>query len=462
MRHVRISFVVVAFLALSARAEEPRLSADQRLARDIYKELIEINTTHSTGSTTKAAAAMAKRLAAAGFPAKDLHLLGPTPSKQGLVARLRGGHDHAPLLLLAHLDVVEAKREDWSMDPFTLIEQDGYFYGRGTLDDKAMAAIYVANLVRMKHEGLKPNRNIILALTADEEGGPDNGVAWLLAHHRDLVDAALVINEGGGGRIRNGKYLSNGVQAGEKTYTNFLLEVRNKGGHSSLPTKDNAIYRLAAALDRLAQYEFPIELNEITRIYFARSAALEDGQIAADMTAVLQDPPDPAAAARLAQTPTFNALLRTTCVPTRLDGGHADNALPQSARANINCRIMPGHGTDEIRATLVQVLADEQISVTETEPATAAPASPLDAALLQPVERITEEMWPGTPAIPTMSTGASDSRYFRNAGIPAYGVSGIFVDMDDIRAHGKDERLGVKQFFEGQEFLYRLVLALTT
>ncbi len=447
-------------LAAPARAG---LSPQQQLARAIYEELINIDTTHSTGSTTIAATAVTKRLNAAGFPAADIKQLGPTPTKGGLVARLRSAHPtKKPLLLLAHLDVVEAKREDWSVDPFKLLEQDGFFYGRGTLDDKAMAALFIANLITMKRDGTKTDRDVILALTADEEGGPDNGVDWLLKHHRELVDADLVINEGGGGRMRNGKYVLNGVQASEKTYTNFMLEVKNKGGHSSLPTKDNCIYRLAAGLNRLAQFDFPVELNDITRTYFERSAPLEGGQVGTDMQAILREPPDPEAVKRLSDTPAYNALFRTTCVATRLDGGHADNALPQTARANVNCRILPGHSTQEVRRTLVQVLADDQITVTETEPSVAAPASPLDPELMQAVERITAAMWPGVPAVPTMSSGASDSRYFRNAGIRAYGVSGIFVDMDDVRAHGKDERVGVQQFYEGQEFLDRLVRALTT
>ena len=455
--------LAITFLVPFCARAESTLSPQQQLTRDIYEELIDINTTHSSGSTTKAATAVAKRLQAAGFPAADIHQLGPTPTKGGLVARLRSAHPtKKPLLLLAHLDVVEAKREDWSVDPFKLLEQDGFFYGRGTLDDKAMAAIFVANLIRMKRDGVKTDRDIILALTADEEGGPDDGADWLLKNHRELVDADLVINEGGGGRMRNGKYVLNGVQASEKTYTNFMLEVKNKGGHSSLPTKDNCIYRLAAGLGRLEKFDFPVEINDVTRTYFERSAPLEGGQTEADMLAVVHDPPDQEAVKRLSETPAYNALLRTTCVATRLDGGHADNALPQTARANVNCRILPGHTSEEVQRTLMQVVADDQISITETEPSVAAPASPLDPQLMQAVEQITRAMWPGVPAVPTMSSGASDSRYFRNAGIRAYGVSGIFVDMDDVRAHGKDERVGVKQFYEGQEFLDRLVRALST
>jgi acetylornithine deacetylase/succinyl-diaminopimelate desuccinylase-like protein len=307
-----------------------------------------------------------------------------------------------------------------------------------------------------------PQRDVILALTADEEGGPDDGAEWLLKNHRELVDAELVINEGGGGRSRKGKYIANGVQASEKTYATFQLEVKDKGGHSSLPTKDNAIYRLAAGLGRLQRYQFPVELNEVTRAQFAGVAKTESSQVATDLLAVLKNPPDKAAIARLSETPLFNATMRTTCVATRLDAGHADNALPQTARAIVNCRILPGHTPEEVQRTLVQVLADERIVVTPTEPPVAAPASPLRPQFMKTVERITQEMWPGVPVVPSMSTGATDSRYFRNAGIAAYGVSGLFVDIDDEREHGKDERLGVKQFYEGQEFLTRLVTALAT
>ncbi|MBI1814207.1 MAG: M20/M25/M40 family metallo-hydrolase [Deltaproteobacteria bacterium] len=462
MRTTPIAVALFTVFSLSAYASELPLSPQQKRVRDIYQELIEIDTTHSTGSTTTAAKTVAKRLRAAGFAAKDVQILGPKPNRGNLVARLHGSDAKRPLLLLAHLDVVEAKRSDWSVDPFKLLEQDGFFYARGSLDDKAMAAIFVEIMLRMKQAGGKPDRDVILVLTADEEGGPDNGVDWLLKNHRDLVDAEMVLNEGGGGRMRSGTYLLNGVQASEKTYTNFLLEVKNKGGHSSLPTKDNAIYRLAAGLGRLEKFEFPVELNDVTRAYFERSAKTESGQTTTDMLALLQDPPDTQAIARLSETPSYNALMRTTCVATRLEGGHADNALPQTARANINCRVLPGHSMDEVRQTLIGVLADDQIGITETEPASAGPASPVDPALIAVVERITESMWPGVPVIPTMSTGASDSRYFRSAGINAYGVSGIFVDMDDVRAHGKDERVGVKQFYEGQEFLSRLVTALTT
>lgn len=453
--------IALTVLLVAAPVSGAPLTPDQQLARDIYAELIAIDTTEAHGDTTKAAQAVARRLKAAGYVDDEVRVLGPKPTKGNLVARLRGSGAREPLLLLAHLDVVEAKREDWSVEPFELLERDGYFYGRGSLDDKAMAAIFAADMIRMKREGVKPDRDIVLALTADEEGGPDNGVDWLLKTHRELVDAVTVINEGGGGRMRGDKYLQNGVQAAEKTYTDFTLEVTNKGGHSSLPTADNAIYRLANALVRIEAHTFPVELNEVTRGYFSATAGIESADVAADMRALLREPPDPAAVERLSAVPSYNAVMRTTCIATLLDAGHAPNALPQRASANVNCRVLPGHAPEEVRLALVNVIADEQISITEVQPAVAAPASPLDPELMQAVESITDDMWPGVPAIPMMSAGATDARYFRNAGIPAYGVSGLFVDMNDIRAHGRDERLGVKQFYEGQEFLRRLVEALS-
>lgn len=461
---IKLLGVIVTSMAMATASsgQSKPLSSWQNLARDIFEELININTTDSVGSTTKAAEAMAARLKAAGFPPADIQVLGPHPRKGNLVARLRGTGAKKPLLLLAHLDVVEAHREDWSIDPFKFLERDGYFYGRGTTDDKAMAAIWMANLIRFKQEGFKPDRDMIIALTADEEGGDYNGVKWLLESRRNLIDAEYCFNEGGGGLIKNGKYLLNEVQASEKVYLSFNLEVKNRGGHSSLPTKDNAIYHLAEGLTRLARFDFPVHLDEITRAYFLRSAALETGQIAADMKAVTLTPPDPAAVARLSQVPLYNALMRTTWVATRLAGGHADNALPQTARAVVNCRILPGESPDEVEQTLIKVLADKQISVSRIEKPKFSPSSPLKPEIMKPIEQITEQMWPGVPVIPTMCTGGTDGLYFRNAGIPTYGISGLFEDMDDVRAHGKDERIAMKSFFEGQEFLYRVVKSVSS
>ena len=447
-----------------------QLSADQRLLREIFQELIEINTDYATGSTTRAAEAMAARLRAAGFPAEDVKVLVPESSNNNevarrrgnLVARLRGTGARKPLLLLAHLDVVEARREDWSVDPFKLLEQDGYYYGRGTVDDKAMAAIYIANLIRYKKEGFMPDRDIIVALTADEETGDFNGAEWLLKNHRNLIDAEFGINEGGRGQLKKGKRLLNAVQASEKVYQSFRLEVKNKGGHSSLPVKDNAIYHLAAGIDRLAKFDFPVNLNEVTRAYFQKMSAIETGQVAADMKAVAQTRPDPAVVSRLAASPYYNALMRPTCVATRLEAGHADNALPQPARATVNRRILPQESAAEVQQTLVKVLADDRITVAPIEPPKPSPPSSLKAEIMRPIESITNKLWPGVPVVPIMGTGATDSLYFRQVGIPMYGVSGLFGDIDDNRTHGKDERIGVKEFYEGQQFLYRLVKALSS
>ncbi|HKQ73644.1 MAG TPA: M20/M25/M40 family metallo-hydrolase [Blastocatellia bacterium] len=443
----------------SAQAQTMKLSAEQQLAREIFQQLIEINTTDSVGDCSAAAKAMAERLKAAGFSEEDLKTLGPHPRKGNLVARLRGTGARKPILLLAHIDVVEAKREDWSFDPFKFLEKDGYYYGRGTSDDKAMAAIFIANLIRFKQEGFKPDRDIIVALTADEEGGDYNGVEWLLKNHRQLIEAEFGLNEGGGGAIRDGKKIFNSVQASEKIYQSFLFEVKNKGGHSSRPVKDNAIYHLAAALQRLAQFDFAINLNEVTRAYFERVSKLESGETAAAMKGLTQNPPDARSVAYLGNIPAYNATMRTTCVATMLEAGHAENALPQTARATVNCRILPTETAERTRETLIKVVNDSRITITPIKEPKPSPPSPLAADVMQPIERITVEMWPGVPVIPVMSTGATDSLYLRNAGIPVYGTSGIFGDIDDSRAHGKDERIGVKAFYDGQEYLYRLVKA---
>jgi len=432
-------------------------------AREIFKQLIEINTTDTpAGNVTTAADAVAARLKAAGFPANDIQVLGPDPRKGNLVVRVHGTGGKRPLLLLAHLDVVEAKREDWSFDPFTFLEKDGYFYGRGTSDDKSMAAHFVANLIRLKEEGFKPERDLILALTADEEGGTFNGVDWLVKNHRDLIDAEFAINEGGGGTMRKGKYLTNEVQASEKVFQDFRLEVTNSGGHSSLPVKDNAIYHLSEGLARLAKFEFPVQLNEVTRGYFEKSATVQtDPKMAADMRAVARPAPDLAAAARLsASLPYYNAQMRTTCVATRLFGGHAQNALPQLATANVNCRILPGVSPASVRDKLVEVLADPKIAVAFVGDATPSKPSPLRPDVMGAIESINKDLFPGVIVVPVMSTGATDGLYLRNGEIATYGVDGTFGDIDDVRAHGRDERVGVKQFYEGLEFQYRLIKAL--
>jgi acetylornithine deacetylase/succinyl-diaminopimelate desuccinylase-like protein len=465
----RIRTVVRGLAVASLLIPVPDLSAQslaphQQLAREVYKQLIEINTSDSVGDNTAAAEAMAARFRAAGFPAADIFVGGPVPRKGNLVVRYRGRSTAGlkPILLLAHLDVVEAKKEDWSpdLDPFKFIEKDGYFYGRGTADDKAMAAIFVANLLRMKQQNLVPERDLVLALTSDEEGGDYNGVEWLIANHRALVDAEFGLNEGGGGQSKAGRRIANRVQATEKVYEDFTLEVTNKGGHSSLPQPSNAIYQLADALARIAKFTFPVKLNEVTRAYFEKMASIEQGQVAADFKAVAAPAPDAAAVARLSAVPLYNSLLRTTCVATMVNGGHALNALPQRATANVNCRILPGENPQEVVTTLTQVINDTAVRITPVKPAKPSEPSPLKPEIMKVITRVTEEMWPGVPVVPFMSTGASDSLYFRQIGIPMYGVSGLFGDMDDVRAHGRDERMGVKDFFDGQEFLWWVVNAL--
>ncbi|HEX5708739.1 MAG TPA: M20/M25/M40 family metallo-hydrolase [Pyrinomonadaceae bacterium] len=475
------SFLLFAALAfaqtlipVAIKSQTAQTPPHRQLLRDIYKELVETNTTDSSGDNTRAAELMAARLRAAGFPAEDVRVIVPEGNarKGNLVARMRGTGARKPLLLLAHIDVVEARKEDWSdgLDPFKLNEREGFFYGRGTIDDKAMAAIFVANLIRYKQENFRPERDIILALTADEEGGDFNGVDFLLKNHRALVDAEFGINEGGGGRLRGGSPLFNGIQASEKVYQSFTLEVRNKGGHSSLPVRENAIYQLAAALERLSKFDFPVNLNEVTRGYFDRMSRLELGPDTASMKAVASataadlqsDGRVAAAVKRLSESAYYNALLRTTCVPTMLTAGHAENALPQMARATVNCRVLPQERAEDVQQTLVRVLGDPSIKVEPIDLAKPSPPSPLRPEIMGPVERLTSEMWPTAPVIPIMGTGATDSLYFRQAGIPVYGVSGIFTDIDDNRAHGRDERLGVKELYDGQEFLYRLVKELSS
>jgi acetylornithine deacetylase/succinyl-diaminopimelate desuccinylase-like protein len=444
----------------------------RQLAHDIFKQLIEINTTDSVGSTTVAAQAMAQRLLDAGFPASDVVVMGPNPRKGNMVARLHGSGKHKPVLLIGHLDVVEARRSDWTTDPFQFVERDGYYYGRGTQDMKSDDAIWVTEFIRLKREAFQPDRDLILALTADEEGGTSNGVDWLIKNHRDLVEAEFVLNSDGGGvDTDNGKPIVISLDASEKLYADFQLTVLNPGGHSSLPVPDNAIYHLADALVRLEHFQFPLELNEITRAYFERMASVQTGQDAADMRAILKRTPNPAAGARLSLDPLQNATLRTTCVATRLDAGHANNALPQSAQANVNCRILPGHTREEVRQILIHVLDDPGVQVRYVDRGQVFDTAPTDQALppvklrpdvMKTLEKVAGEMWPGTPVIPTMSTGASDGIYTNAAGMPTYGISGVAIDINDVRAHGRDERLRVESFYQGVDFYYRYLKALTS
>ena len=444
---------------------EEGLTSSQKLAFDVYKELVEINTVTATGDTAKAAEAMGARLRAAGFAEDDVHVFSPAPHKGNLVARLRGTGARKPILLVAHIDVVPASREDWSMDPFKLIEQDGFFYGRGSGDDKYMAASFIANLIRYKQEGYKPERDIIVALETDEEILDHDalGIRWLLKNHRDLIDAEFALNEGGGVGLKDGKPIRNSVQTSEKVSLSYALTVKNKGGHSALPVRDNAIYRLAAGLTRLAAFSFPVNLNETTRAYFERTAQMEGGPLADDLRAVLSGQTDPASAPvmRLSANPAYNAQLRTTCVATMLEGGSAVNALPQLATAKVNCRIMPGEPVDDVKATLERVLADDQIVVTQIDQPTLSVPSALSDNIMGPITKLSAEFWPGAVVLPIMSAGATDGSHLRNAGIPTYGHSGLAGDVREFRAHGQDERILVKSFFEGDEYLYRLVKALS-
>lgn len=467
-----------AALCLSAAAQTALPTApagDRAEARAIFKQLIEINTTDTPqGNVTTATAAMQQRFLDAGFPAADVHLLGPDSRKQNLVVRYRAAGQPAekPVLFLCHMDVVQALRSDWHTDPFQFVEKDGYDYGRGTQDMKESDAILVATFLRLHREGYKPRRDLILALTADEEGGKFNGARWLVANHRDLVDAAFVINpDSGGVDLEHGRPLLAEVEATEKVYADFQVTAVNRGGHSSLPRPDNAIYELTAALNKLAAYAFPFEMNAVTRNYFERLAQRETGQTAADMRAILADPPDTAAAARLSsQDPSFNASFRTTCVATRLNAGHANNALPQTAEANVNCRIFPSHSPEEIRQQLIALFADPALSVkyvsdagvvSDTAPVRTviAPPPPL-GEVFGPLTRFTQQIWPGIPVTPYMEDGASDSIYFAAAGIPTYGYSAIALERDDVRAHGQDERLPVNSFWKSLDFFYGFTRAL--
>jgi acetylornithine deacetylase/succinyl-diaminopimelate desuccinylase-like protein len=460
---------------LFAQIALPTTSAvDRAEARDIFKQLIEINTTDTPkGSVTAASVAMQKRFLDAGFPPDDVRLLGPDPNKQNLVVRFRAANPTAqkPVLFLCHIDVVEALPSDWNTNPFEFVEKDGYYYGRGTQDMKESDAALVATFLRLRREGYKPKRDLILALTADEEGGKFNGAAWLVKQHRELVDAAFVINpDSGGVELDNGRIVVADVEATEKVYADYQVTATNPGGHSSRPRPDNAIYELTTALNKLAAYTFPFELNEVTRTYFKNLAGQEKGQIAQDINAILAAPPDPAAAARLSAEPTFNSNFRTTCVATRLSAGHANNALPQTAQANVNCRIFPGHSPEEIRYQLISIFGDPKLSVkyfsdagavSDTAPDRKAivPPAPLKE-VFDPLTRITQEIWPGVTVTPVMMNGASDSIYFAQAGIPCYGYSAIALERDDDRAHGQDERLPVDSYWKSLDFFYSFAKAL--
>ncbi len=443
---------------------QPALSPEHQTARDIFKQLIEINTTDTpAGNVTIAAEAMAARFRVAGFAPEDIHVDGPLPNKKNLVVRFHGRGPGKPILFLAHLDVVEALRQDWSIDLFKLNEVDGFFYGRGTSDIKKGDTTLAANFIRLKKEGWIPAHDLIIALTADEEGGQSNGVQWLTKNHRDWMDAEYCINtDAGDFETKKGKRLLLGMQTSEKNYVDFRLEVKSNGGHSSRPVKDNAIYHLSQGLARLADFDFPVSLNETTRGYFERTAALEAPSTGADFHAVAGSDHAKADddAKRLSQSAFFNALLRTTCVATRLEGGHANNALPQTAAANVNCRMLPQDSLQNVQDTLKRVLADDRIVVTIVGEAIPAPASAINPAIVSKLEALSSKLYGGLPIVPVMDTGASDGKYLRIAGIPAYGVPGVFEDVDDVRAHGKDERIGVKDFYDGVDFYYEFIKSL--
>jgi acetylornithine deacetylase/succinyl-diaminopimelate desuccinylase-like protein len=448
---------------LAAFAASAELTPGERRLYETYRELIEIRTVHPDGDNTAAARAMAKRLLDAGFDPKDVEVVVPMPLKGNVVARLRGTGELKPLLLLAHIDVVEAKKEDWSegLDPFKLTEKDGYYYARGSIDDKSMASIFLANLIRLHAEGFRGKRDIIVALTADEEGGTSNGVSWLLANRRDLVDAGLALNEGGGGTWREGRPFVNGIQIAEKVYQSFEFLATNPGGHSSIPERENAIYDLSAALERLNAFRFPARLSAVTRGYFAHMAEGETGAVGEAVAAIAAGKATDAQIDRASTVARFNAQLRTTCVATRLEGGHADNALPQRARAIVNCRIFPGDDPQAIGREL-QRIAGERVSVKPTEPAIPSPPADPASPAMRVIARVSESMWPGVPAVPLMSTGATDGLRLRNAGIPTYGTSGIFTERGENRLHGRDERVAVRSFYDGAEYLYRLAKALAS
>ena len=468
--------VLAASLSTLASAQTPQITPvspeDRATAIGIFKQLIEINTTDTPlGNVTTGTIAMQKRFLDAGFAPGEVHLLGPDPRKQNLVVRIKGTGAAKPVLFLCHMDVVEALPRDWHTDPFKFVEKDGYYYGRGTQDMKDSDAALVATFLHLHREGYKPTRDLILALTADEEGGMFNGAEWLVQNHRELVDAAFVINPDAGGiELEHSKTIVADVEATEKVYADYQVTAVNPGGHSSRPRSDNAIYELTTALNKLAAYNFPFELNGVTRAYFGALAKQEPAQMAADIRAILATPPDTSAAARLSQEPDFNSSFRTTCVATRLAAGHANNALAQTAQANVNCRIFPGHSPEQIRNQLIELFGDSKLSVkyvadtgvvSDTAPERKAivPPPPLPE-VFEPMTALVNEIWPGTPVTPVMENGASDSIYFAQAGIPSYGFSAIALERDDDRAHGQDERLPIDSYAKSLDFFYAYLKAL--
>ncbi|WP_158915541.1 M20/M25/M40 family metallo-hydrolase [Caulobacter sp. S45] len=463
MKRLICSLMMGTGLLAASGASAQALRPDQTQFRALYKELVETNTTLSVGSCTEAAAKMQAHLTEAGYPAADLHPFAAPdhPKEGGLVAVLPGTDPKArPVLLLAHIDVVEAKRADWARDPFTLVEEDGYFYARGSSDDKAMAAVWVDTMARLKAQHIKLKRTVKMALTCGEETeGAFNGAGWLATHERPLVDAAFALNEGGGGQLdESGKRLLLSVEAAEKTPQNYDLTVTNPGGHSSRPVKDNAIYHLAAALMRVSQYDFPIQFNDANRAYFTAMSKIVGGEKGAAMTALMADPHDAKAAAIVTADPSWNTALRTTCVATLLNAGHATNALPQRAVANVNCRIFPGVSTDAVQQKLAEIVADPAVVITLPDHrGPLAKPTPMAPEVMGPIRTITAKYYPGVPVVPTLLAGATDGVFMGDVGIPTYGVSGFFHEPDGGHIHGLNERIGVKTLYEGRDYLFDLV-----
>jgi acetylornithine deacetylase/succinyl-diaminopimelate desuccinylase-like protein len=452
--------MLLAAAAGPAAAQRVSATTFHQLGHAILREMVETNTTGSSGDVTNLAGQLATRFHLMGFPDSDVAIVGPTPKNRNLVLRYRGTGAHRPVLLLAHLDVVEAKRSDWTYDPFLLTENNGYFYGRGTQDQKGGATLLTTTLLRLKQEGWIPDRDLILALTAGEEGGMGyDGVEWLIKNRHDLIDADYAINvDGGGGEIENGKHALFDVQAAEKVYHSVSLTAKNPGGHSSLPRKDNAIYTLARALDRVAAYSFPAKPNDIVKAYFRTAATTTmPAAVAADMRKVAAGSLDPAVIKRLSAYPYYNAILRTTCVATMLEGGHAENALPQTAKATVNCRILPGEDPVAVERTLTRVIGDTAVVLAPIDTAKPSPPSPLRSDLFDMIAASVKATWGPMPIVPTLSTGATDGLYLLNAGMPVYGFTGMFIATDDDREHGKDERILISSFDDGLDFTYDLL-----
>ncbi len=462
---MRMIFSTLTSLLLSSivcTASAQVVRADQAAFRSLYKELVETNTTESVGSCTAAAAKVGRRMKAAGFDDAQLTFFSVPryPKNGGLVAVLPGSDPKArAILLLAHLDVVEANPADWTRDPFRLIEENGYFYGRGSSDDKAQAAIWADAMINFKKSGYKPRRTIKMALTCGEEGGAFNGAQWLGQNRRELIDAEFALNEGGGGVLdANGKPQYLAINVGEKTYQDFDLELTNSGGHSSRPVKSNAIYQLARALQRVSEYAFPVHLNDTTRAMLTQLSAQTPGPAGAAFKELVAHPDDNAAADLISQDPTLNGTIRTTCVATMVEAGHAKNALPQRAHANVNCRITPGETIEQVKDVLTRVVADPEVKIGFADKmATVAGAVPLRAAIIDPAVALGKKMFPGVPMLTTMSTGATDGRYLGSVGIPTYGIPGIFYDADYGHIHGLNEQIRVKSLYEGRDYMVELV-----